>query len=64
MSKEDLHKKEGVSIYNGPPLHPVKEGQNSKDTVLIYNGPPAKEKEKDEEIEKEKKKKEGGDNKK
>jgi len=63
MSKEDLHKKEGVSFYNGPPLHPVKEGQNSKDTVLIYNGPPVKEKEG--EIKKEKKKeKEGGDDKK
>jgi len=47
MSKEDLHKKEGVSIYNGPPLHPVKEGQNSKDTVLIHNGPPEKGKEKE-----------------
>ena len=45
MSKEDLHKKEGVSFYNGPSLHPVKEGQNSRDTVLIYNGPPVKEKE-------------------
>jgi len=60
MSKEDLHKKEGVSIYNGPPLHPVKEGQNSKDTVLIYNGPPEKEREK----EREKKEKEGGEEKK
>jgi len=59
MSKEDLHKKEGVSFYNGPPVRPVKEGQNSKDTVLIYNGPPLKEKEKEK-----KKEKEGGDDKK
>jgi len=61
MSKEDLHKKEGVSFYNGPPLHPVKEGQNSKDTVLIHNGPLEKEKEKEKE---KKKEKEDGDDKK